>query len=54
MVGDRKYDIEGAKANCLKCVGVTYGYGDRAELEKAGADFIASSPEEIPDVISLL
>lgn len=54
MVGDRKYDIEGAKANALKSVGVTYGYGDRAELEAAGADFIVNTPLEISDVISLL
>ena len=54
MIGDRKYDIEGAKANSLKSVGVTYGYGDKAELEGAGADFIANSPFEILDIISLL
>ena len=54
MIGDRKYDIEGAKANSLKSVGVTYGYGDRAELEGAGADFIAGSPFEILDIIALL
>ena len=54
MVGDRKYDIEGAKLNALKSVGVTYGYGDRAELEKAGADFIVNTPAEILDIIALL
>lgn len=54
MVGDRKYDIEGAKLNSLKSVGVTYGYGDREELEEAGADFIANTPFEILDIIALL
>ena len=54
MVGDRKYDIEGAKLNSLKSVGVTYGYGDRAELEKAGADFIVNNPLEILDIIALI
>ena len=54
MVGDRKYDIEGAKLNGLKSIGVTYGYGDRAELEKAGADYIVNNPAEILDIIALL
>ncbi len=41
MVGDRKYDVEGAHIQNLPVVGVLYGYGDREELEAAGADFIA-------------
>lgn len=49
MVGDRHHDIDGAKINGLASMGVTYGYGDRAELEEAGADYIIDSPEEILD-----
>ncbi len=41
MVGDRKYDIIGAKAVGLDSVGVLYGYGNRAEFEAAGATYIA-------------
>ena len=37
MVGDRKFDVEGARENGISTLGVTYGYGDREELEKAGA-----------------
>ena len=51
MVGDRKHDIEGGKANGLPGVGVTYGYGDRAELEKAGAAAIADTPEELLTIL---
>ena len=40
MVGDRHHDIDGAKANGVTSVGILYGYGDRAELEAAGADYI--------------
>ena len=47
MVGDREHDIFGAKENGLDSIGVLYGYGDRDELEKAGADFIAESVEDI-------
>ena len=32
-------------------IGVLYGYGDREELEQAGADRIAATPEEITELI---
>lgn len=51
MAGDRFYDVDGAKACAISCVGVTYGYGSREELEKAGADEIASSPEELTRIL---
>ncbi|WP_040196266.1 HAD family hydrolase [Candidatus Soleaferrea massiliensis] len=41
MVGDRAFDIEGAKLSGIDAVGVLYGYGSRGELEKAGAKHIA-------------
>lgn len=41
MVGDRKHDILGAHEKGLPAIGVLYGYGDRQELEEAGAEFIA-------------
>lgn len=37
MVGDRHYDVLGAKEAGLSCIGVTYGYGTKEELLKAGA-----------------
>lgn len=50
MVGDRKYDILGAKQFHLASVGVLYGFGGRAELEQAGADFIVETPLEIVSI----
>ena len=47
MVGDRFYDIAGAKKNKLPSIGVTYGFGNKEELTSAGADFIAATPSEI-------
>ena len=47
MIGDREHDILGAKENGLKSIGVLYGYGDREEHERAGADYIAESVEDI-------
>ena len=47
MVGDRENDILGAKQNGLEAIGVLYGYGDREELEAAGADHIAETVGDI-------
>lgn len=47
MIGDRRFDVEGAHAHGMRCVGVAYGYAQSDELEQAGADFIADSPEEL-------
>lgn len=44
MIGDRSYDIEGAKENGIRSVGVLWGYGSREELEKAGADNLIETP----------
>ncbi|WP_105113228.1 HAD family hydrolase [Streptococcus suis] len=51
MVGDREHDIEGAQANQLASIGVLYGYGNRQELEEAGARWII---ETVPDLPKLL
>ncbi|WP_429948881.1 HAD family hydrolase [Enterococcus sp. AZ101] len=51
MVGDRSHDIIGAKENRLTSIGVLYGFGDQAELELAGADYIVETPKEIEKII---
>lgn len=47
MIGDRKYDVEGAHAVGIECVGVTFGYGGMEELMEAHADYIVRSVEEL-------
>jgi phosphoglycolate phosphatase len=47
MIGDRSYDIDAARANGIRSVGVSWGIGDQAELEQAGADVIVNSPGEL-------
>lgn len=42
MIGDRRFDVEGAKAHGLVSVGVAYGYALPGELEAAGADFVVA------------
>ena len=47
MVGDRKYDIIGAREVGIASIGVLYGYGTRDELSEAGAPFLAADVEAL-------
>lgn len=47
MVGDRKYDVEGAALCGLDCIGVAYGFGGWAELQAAGAKYVVSSVDAL-------
>lgn len=51
MIGDRKFDVEGAHALGIRCVGVTYGYAQPNELEEAQADFLAASPDKLLELL---
>jgi len=53
MVGDRRYDVAGAHANGLLAIGVLWGYGDRQELERAGAHLLVSRPAELAAILTL-
>ena len=53
MVGDRRFDIEGANALHIQSVGVLYGYGTREELEQAGATYIIEHPLELLPIVGL-
>lgn len=50
MVGDREYDIFGAREFGMDSIGVLFGYGSRGELEAAGATYIAESVEDIWEI----
>lgn len=51
MVGDRKFDVEPSKELGLEVIGVLYGFGSREELLTAGADYLASSVEEVEELL---
>lgn len=50
-VGDSDVDVTTAKNAGLPCIGVTWGFRDRAVLQKAGADYIIDKPEELLAII---
>jgi phosphoglycolate phosphatase len=47
MVGDRKFDMIGARNNGIAAFGALWGYGGEAELREAGADAVLQRPSEI-------
>lgn len=47
MIGDRSHDMIGAEKAGLHSLGVLYGYGSREELEEAGAEMTAETPEKV-------
>ena len=47
MVGDRLHDVEGAHQHGIPCIGVTFGFGGREELQTAGAEYIVDTVEEL-------
>ena len=51
MVGDRRHDIEGARAAWIYAVGVRFGYAEPGELERAGADAVADSVQALTAVL---
>jgi phosphoglycolate phosphatase len=51
MVGDRHHDVDAGRACGVPTVGVTWGTGDRAELETAGADVVVDAPDELTSVL---
>ena len=52
MVGDRSYDMIGARNNRMTAIGVLYGYGSQQELMDAGAQHICSTPQAVLECLT--
>ncbi len=51
MVGDRLFDIEGAKQAGIASIGAVYGFGGEEEMKKYGADMLAYTAAQIGEVV---
>lgn len=51
MVGDRRHDVEGATANGIDCIGVSWGFAGPGELEAAGAAAVVHSADDLLEVL---
>ncbi len=47
MIGDREHDAISARANEIACIGVTWGYGSREGLRRAGVAALVERPDEL-------
>lgn len=54
MIGDRKYDVEGAHSRGLPAIGVLFGYGNREELVEARAEYIAKDIVELEKLLTAM
>ena len=52
MIGDREHDVLGAAVHGIPTVGVLHGMGSRAELEHAGARWIAADLLALPELLA--
>ena len=52
-IGDSDVDIQTARNAGLAGVGVTWGFRDRALLEREGARYLIDRPEQLLDILSL-
>lgn len=51
MVGDRKYDVAGARAHGIESIAVTYGYGTLHELQQAMPTHLVHSVDELRGIL---
>ncbi len=51
LVGDRKFDVNGAHALGLDAMGVLYGYGSEEELTAARPEYLVKHPREIAEIL---
>ncbi len=51
MVGDRYFDINGAKYFGIDSIGVTYGFAKEGELQEAGATYVVDTVEELQELL---
>lgn len=47
MIGDRLYDIEGARECSLDTIAVLWGYGSKKEFEEYNAKYILETPKDV-------
>ncbi|MGB0134081.1 HAD hydrolase-like protein [Dokdonella sp.] len=53
MIGDRCFDMNGARANGVRAIGVLWGFGSSNELLEAGADHIVADPRGLEECLAV-
>ena len=53
MIGDRHFDIAGARATGVRAIGVSWGFGSVEELTQAGAHALAHTPHDLARLLAM-
>ena len=51
MVGDRLYDIVGARAKAVDVAGVLWGYGSKEEMDEYAPDYLFDTPARLVEAV---
>ena len=51
LIGDTKFDVDGAKASGIECIGVSWVFGSTDEMLEHGALEVFDYPDEVLDYI---
>lgn len=51
LIGDTRFDVDGAKEAGIECIGVSYGFGTREELLEHGAAAVCNDLRELQRLI---
>ncbi|MCR5195438.1 MAG: HAD hydrolase-like protein [Pseudobutyrivibrio sp.] len=51
LIGDTKFDCDGANQRNIDCIGITWGFGERQDLVEHDAAVILDFPSEVLDYI---
>ena len=54
MIGDRRYDVEGARAAGVTAISIGWGFGSPQELKDSGADYHAASVQDLRELLATL
>lgn len=52
MIGDRKFDVDGAKAVGIDSIGVLYGYGSREEMEESKPTYLGENIKDLSIILT--
>lgn len=47
MVGDRRHDMEGGRANGCPTIAVTWGFAEPGEFARCAPDWVVETPEQL-------
>ncbi len=51
MIGDTRFDANGARVMGIDFIGALYGYGTRAEMEREGASVFVEAPADLAELL---